>query len=164
MWRWDRENASAEAWRDMRSSVEAAIGAAEAHNVTLGFEPEHNNIVSDAASGRRLLDELGAPAHLKVVIDPANLFPGGDLDCQADTLNAAFDLLGDDVVLAHAKDVKADGAIVAAGKGALDYDLYISLLRFAPRDVPLIMHGLTEAEVPACLAFIQNVLARIPPS
>jgi sugar phosphate isomerase/epimerase len=164
MWRWHPENASAEAWRDMRSSVEAAIGAAETNDVTLGFEPEHNNIVSDAASGRRLLDELGSPAHLKVVIDPANLFASGDLDRQADTLNAAFELLGEDLVLAHAKDVRADGAIVAAGQGALDYDLYISLLHVAPRGVPLIMHGLTEAEVPACLAFLQNALARIPPS
>jgi sugar phosphate isomerase/epimerase len=164
MWRGHPDNASAEAWSDMRSSVEAAIGAAETHDVTLGFEPEHNNIVSDAATGRRLLDELGSPPQLKVVIDPANLFTGGDLDRQADTLNAAFDLLGDDLVLAHAKDVTADGAVVAAGHGALDYDRYLSLLHFAPREIPLIMHGLTEADVPACRSFIKKALAQIPRS
>jgi sugar phosphate isomerase/epimerase len=164
MWRWHPDNAKPEAWRDMRGSIEAAVGAAETYDVTLGFEPEHNNIVNDATTGRRLLDELGSPPQLKVVIDPANLFPGGYLALQADTLNAAFDLLGDDLVLAHAKDVTADGTIVAAGHGALDYELYISLLHFAAPDVALVMHGLTEAEVPTCRAFIQTALARILPS
>lgn len=160
MWRWHPDNATPEAWRDMRASIEAALVAAEAHDVTLGFEPEHNNVVNDATAGRRLLDELGSPPRLKVVIDPANLFPGGGLDRQADTLREAFELLGDDLVLAHAKDVTDDGAIVAAGHGALDYDLYVSLLQAAPGDVPLILHGLSEADVPECLAFVQAALAR----
>jgi sugar phosphate isomerase/epimerase len=164
MWRHHPDNATPEAWRDMRASVEAALGAAETHGVTLGFEPEHNNIVNDAAAGRRLLDELGSPPHLKVVIDPANLFPAGHLEHQADTLKWAFELLGADLALAHAKDVTTDGALVAAGRGALDYDLYISLLRLAPRDVAVVMHGLSEAEVPGCRAFIETVLARTRPS
>jgi sugar phosphate isomerase/epimerase len=164
MWRWHPDNATAEAWRDMRASIEAALGDAETHGVTLGFEPEHNNVVNDAASGRRLLDELGSPPQLKVVLDPANLFPSGHLERQADTLKSAFELLGADLALAHAKDVTGDGAIVAAGRGALDYDLYVSLLRAAPPDVALVMHGLSEAEVPGCRAFIQTVLARTRPA
>jgi sugar phosphate isomerase/epimerase len=164
MWRGHPDNATPEAWRDMRASVEAALGTAETHGVTLGFEPEHNNVVKDAAAGRRLLDELGSPPQLKVVLDPANLFPGGHLERQADTLKSAFDLLGDDLALAHAKDVKDDGTIVAAGHGALDYDLYISLLRLTPQEVALVMHGLSEAEVPGCRGFIQTALARTRPS
>ena len=56
-------------------------------------------------------------------------------------------------MLAHAKDVRADGSIVAAGHGDLDYELYLKLL--ADADVPLILHGLTEDEVPACVAFLR---------
>jgi sugar phosphate isomerase/epimerase len=164
MWRSHPDNATPEAWRDMRASVEAALDAAETHGVTLAFEPEHNNVVNDAAAGRRLLDELGSPAQLKVVLDPANLFPGGRLERQAETLTSAFELLGADVALAHAKDVTEDGTIVAAGRGALDYDLYISLLRLAPRDVAVVMHGLSEADVPGCRAFIETVLARTRPA
>jgi len=164
MWRLHPDNATPEAWREMRASIEAALGAAETHGVTLGFEPEHNNVVNDAAAGRRLLDELGSPPRLKVVLDPANLLPAGHLERQADTLKSAFELLGDDLALAHAKDVTDDGTIVAAGRGALDYDLYISLLRLVPRDVAVVMHGLSEAEVPGCRAFIQTALARTRPS
>jgi sugar phosphate isomerase/epimerase len=159
MWRGHRDNATPEAWSDMRAGVEAALVVAEQHGVTLAFEPEHNNVVDDAAAGRRLLSELDSPT-LKAIIDPANLFPGGGLAHQSDTLREAFELLGDELVLAHAKDVGADGTIAAAGRGDLDYDLYVALLRELDRDVPLILHGLAEAEVASSRRFVQAALAR----
>lgn len=159
MWRRHPDNGTPEAWRDMLASVEAALPLAEAHDVSLAFEPEHNNVVDSAAAGRRLLDEIRSP-HLRVVIDPANLFDGPDLDHQGDTLREAFELLGDDLVLAHAKDVQRGGAIVAAGQGDLDYDLYLALLAQTGRDVPLIMHGLAESDVRAGVAFLQAALTR----
>jgi sugar phosphate isomerase/epimerase len=154
MWRRHPGNATAEAWHDMRASLEPALALAERHGVTLAFEPEHNNVVDSAAAGRRLIDELASPC-LKVVIDAANLFSGGDLDRQADTLREAFDLLGDRLVLAHAKDVRGDGTIVAAGHGELDYDLFLRLLAEHDASVPVILHGLAESEVPGALAFLR---------
>ena len=101
-------------------------------------------------AARRLLDELRTP-HLQIIIDPANV----DLD--ADALREAFDLLGDDLVLAHAKDRRLDGTVVAAGQGDVDYDLYLELLRGC--DVPLILHGLGEHEVPGAVAFLRRPAA-----
>ena len=140
----------------MLASVEAALALAEAHGVTLAFEPEHNNVVDSAAAGRRLLDELRSP-HLRVVIDAANLLTGPDLDRQDEILREAFELLGDELVLAHAKDVRRDGAIVAAGRGELDYGAYLALLAQTGRDVPLILHGLDEREVPGSIAFLRRL-------
>jgi sugar phosphate isomerase/epimerase len=161
MWRRHPDNGTPQAWRDMREGLEPALALAEAHEVTLAFEPEHNNVVDSAAAGRRLLDEARS-GHLKVVLDAANLFSGADLDRQGETLREAFDVLGDDLVLAHAKDVRDDGSIVAAGRGDLDYDLYLALLRDAAGDVPLILHGLAESEVPDSTAFLRAALARTP--
>ena len=158
-WRRHPDNRTSEAWWDMLASIEAALTSAEAHDLTLAFEPEHNTIVDSATAGRRLLDEIRSP-HLKVIIDPANLFAGGDLDRQSNTLREAFHLLGDDLVLAHAKDVRSDGTIVAAGRGRLDYDLYLALLGHATTDVPLILHGLTEDQVTDSVAFLRAALAR----
>jgi sugar phosphate isomerase/epimerase len=155
MWRRHPDNGTPEAWRDMLESVAAALAVADAHDVTLGFEPEHNNVVDSAAAGRRLLEELRS-TQLKVVIDPANLEPSPD------ALREAFELLGDDLVLAHAKDVRRDGTIVAAGHGDLDYELYLALLDDAGGDVPLILHGLAESEVPGCVAFLRAALAKAP--
>jgi sugar phosphate isomerase/epimerase len=160
MWRGHPDNTTAEAWHDMIASVEAAVRQAESHGVTLAFEPEHNNVVGSAAAARRLLDEIGSP-HLKVVIDAANLVEGDELDQQRATLHEAFELLGGDLVLAHAKDVRDDGSIVAAGRGALDYDEYLALLaRVAGERVPLILHGLSEPEVSTSVAFLRAALAR----
>jgi sugar phosphate isomerase/epimerase len=155
MWRRHRDNQTPEAWRDMLASVEAALAVAEAHDVTLAFEPEHNNVVDSAVAGRRLLDELRSP-RLRVVIDAANLLTGPDLAHQGEILREAFELLGDELALAHAKDVRRDGAIVAAGRGELDYGAYVELLEQTGRDVPLILHGLDEQEVPGSIAFLRR--------
>jgi sugar phosphate isomerase/epimerase len=163
MWRGHPDNRSPEAWGDMVASVQAALEVAEANGVTLAFEPEHNNVVSSAAAGRRLLDEIRSP-HLRVVMDAANLLEAGDLGRQGEILRDAFELLGADIVLAHAKDVRADGAIVAAGRGELAHELYLALLGEAARDVPLILHGLAEDEVPGSLAFLRAAQERAAPA
>jgi sugar phosphate isomerase/epimerase len=73
MWRRHAGNATAEAWRDLRATVVAAIAVAERHGVVLAIEPEIGTVVDGPAAARRLLDELLSP-HLRVVTDAANLF------------------------------------------------------------------------------------------
>ena len=75
--------------------------------MTLAFEPEINNVVSSVMRARRLLDEIGSP-WLKVVIDPANLLRPGDMGRLSEILDEAFDWLGPDIVLAHAKEPIVD--------------------------------------------------------
>jgi sugar phosphate isomerase/epimerase len=161
MWRHHPDNASPEAWADMVASLAHALQIAEAHGVTLGVEPEHNNVVSSATAARRLLDDLSSP-HVKIVLDAANLIEPGALDRQDRTLREAFHLLGDDLVLAHAKDVTADGRVVAAGRGGLDYRLYVDLLDEAGFRGALVLHGLAEDEVADSVAFVRAVLDRAP--
>ena len=50
--------------------------------------------------------------------------------------------------------------MVAAGKGDLDYDLYLRHLAEAGFDGPLILHGLVEEEVDDRLAFLREKLVR----
>ncbi len=161
MWRAHPENSSPEAWRDSLEQIATALFVAERHDVVLAFEPEHHNVVADAAAGRRLLDELRSE-HLKVVLDAANLIRPGELARQHETLREAFALLGDALVLAHAKDVRDDGTIVAAGRGGLDYTLYVELLRDAGYTGPLVLHGLSEDEVPGALRYVRGHLGPPP--
>jgi len=160
MWRAHPANETAEAWADMRASVAEALAVAEADGVTLGVEPELNNVVRDARAARRLLDELGSD-RLKIVFDAANLVPPGRLADQDAILGDAIDLLGADVVLAHAKDVTADGRIVAAGRGDLDYDRYLALLGGAGYEGAVVLHGLDEAEVGAAVGFLRDRLQTV---
>ena len=159
MWRGHPANSRPDAWADLLASMEQALVIAEEYDLWLAIEPETANVVDSPAKARRLLDELRSP-RLKIIIDPANLFHVEDLPNQRAVLDAAFDLLGSDIVLAHAKDVRAvDGTVhhVTAGRGVLDYRHYLTLLRQIP--VPLIVHGLAEAEVEGALAFLRGALA-----
>jgi sugar phosphate isomerase/epimerase len=157
MWRAHPDNAGPQAWRDSLEQIAAALAVAERYDVVLAVEPEHNNVVADSTTARRLLDELRSN-HLKVVLDAANLIRPGELARQRETLREAFALLGESLVLAHAKDVRDDGTIVAAGRGDLDYGLFVELLRDAGYAGPLILHGLSEDEVPESARFLRGHL------
>jgi sugar phosphate isomerase/epimerase len=157
MWRYHPENDSPGAWRDLLVFMEQAVRVAEEHRVTLAFEPEVNNVVVSAEKGRLLLDEMRS-SHLKVVMDGANLFHEGELSYAREVLDTAFELLGEDIVIAHAKDVKSTGEVVAAGGGELDYDRYLENLRGVGFEGPVILHGLGESEVEGSVAFLRAKL------
>lgn len=157
MWRWHPENTSTQAWEDLLRSMDAALHIAEEEDVTLAFEPERANVINTASRGRALLDAIQSP-RLKVVIDPANLIVPGNEQQMHSVLDEAFDLLGKDIVLAHAKDRGPDDTFRAAGEGILDYNHYLRLLKAAAFDGPLILHGLTEDQVNVAVGFLRDKL------
>jgi sugar phosphate isomerase/epimerase len=163
MWRAHPENGTAAAWEEMVGTMRALVRHAEAHGVTLAFEPEVVNVVDTAEKAERLIAEIGSD-HLRVVMDPANYFHPPMLDRMTEVLEDAFAHVGRFIALAHAKDVRApapgsDECLrPAAGTGVLDYDRYLRLLRAAGYDGGLIMHSLDEAEVPASKAYVERYL------
>ncbi|NJM40134.1 MAG: sugar phosphate isomerase/epimerase [Anaerolineae bacterium] len=161
MWQHHPDNRTSEAWGDLLATMREAAHIAEAHNITLALEPEVNNVVDSARKARQLLDDIRS-THLKVVMDGANVFHTGELPRMRDILTEAFDLLGDDIALAHAKDLDHDGDAghLPAGYGLLDYGLYLSLLSKSSYTGPLILHGLTENQVPGCVAFLREMERR----
>jgi sugar phosphate isomerase/epimerase len=159
MWRYHPHNDTPGAWRTLLASMEQAVRVAEEHEVTLAFEPEVNNVVDSAEKGHRLLNEMRS-SRLKVVMDAANLFREGELAHSDKVLDKAFGLLGEDIAIAHAKDVKNTGEVVAAGRGELDFDRYLRSLRAARFDGPLILHGLEESEVEGSVAFLRARLGK----
>ena len=164
MWRRHPDNDTPVAWRDMAASMREAAEIARQVRVVLAFEPEVNNVVDSAQKARRLMDEIGSP-FLKVTFDAANLFHTGELPRMKEILDEAFALIGRDIVLAHAKDLDHDGDAghLAAGQGRLDYDRYVSLLHKYRFPGPLLLHGLTEAQMPGCVEFLREKIARLNP-
>ena len=142
--------------------MRAAADIARQAGVIVAFKPEVNNVVDSASKARRLLDEIGSP-HLKVTMDAASLFHAGELPRTSEILDQAFALVGKDVVMAHAKDLDHDGDAghQAAGDGKLDYDRYLPLLHSHGFKGPLFLHGLSEAQLPKCVAFLRAKLARV---
>jgi sugar phosphate isomerase/epimerase len=159
-WRGHADNGSAAAWRDLLEAMEKACLLAEAAGVRLGVEPELANVVSDAGRARAMIDALQSPA-LAIVLDPANVFEVAPVAVQRDVISHAVDLLGDRIVMAHAKDRDATGAFVAAGQGVVDFPHFLGRLRAAGFDGDLVTHGLTAQDAPGVAMFLQQTLARL---
>ncbi len=157
MWAMHPESNSPEAWADLLVSVERAVRVAESHGVTLGVEPEVGNTVNTVAKARRLLDEIASP-NLKIVMDGANIFQKGELPRMRAKLDEAFDLLGADIALAHAKDLDRDGEAghVPAGLGKLDYPYYLEKLEASGYAGAIILHALEPEQAADRIAFVRR--------
>ena len=161
MWRNHPDNASEATWRVLCSTLEQVLPIAEAAGVIIAFEPEFNNVASDAKKSRRLIDEMRSP-NLKVVMDAANIFGENDLSRMTKVLDEAFELLGEHIAIAHGKDLDhgGDAGHLAAGTGKLDYDHYVKLLCELPFDVSVILHGLSEDQVPDAADMLRRYAAK----
>ena len=90
--------------------------------------------------------------------------PGGQpvAALQAGVASGSFlrhiDVLGDRIIMGHAKDRTADGEFVTAGTGVLDYRHYFGRLRAVGFDGDMITHGLTADVAPAVAAFLSRML------
>jgi len=149
----------------MVACMRDAVRIAKQADAVLAFEPEVNNVVDSAKKSRRLMDEIGSP-HLKVTMDAANIFHAGEPARMSEILDEAFALIGKDIVLAHAKDLSHDGDAghEPAGHGRLDYDRYVALLHAYGFKGPLLLHSLSESQIPGCVAFLRKKLARLSES
>ena len=159
MWRPHPDNHLPDAWSDVVTEMAKAAEMAEKHNVIIAFEPEVANVIDSAPKARKLLDEIGSQS-LKVVFDGANIHQKGQLPNQHRTITEGVQLLAGDIAIAHAKDLDRDGEAghLAAGTGLLDYDHYLAALQAAGFDGPMILHGLSEEQVPSCVMFLQEKL------
>jgi sugar phosphate isomerase/epimerase len=157
MWRKHPDNHTPEAWADLLVQMEEAVRVAEAYDVTLGVEPEIGNTINSVHKARRLLDQVRSP-QLKIVMDGANIFQHGQLPRMREVLDQAFELLGSDIALAHAKDLDQDGEAghIAAGRGRLDYRYYLELLKRSGFEGSIILHALKPSEAKDRLAFVRS--------
>ena len=158
-WKWHEDNLKASAWDDLLRTTESILQYAEENNIVLGVEPEASNIINSASRARKYLDIFDTP-RLKIVMDAANLFHPEEVAEMEKMLFEAFDILEKDIVLAHAKDFSFAGdiAFTAPGKGALDFSLYLRLLKKTGYKGALIMHGLTEGEASESKAYLEKVI------
>ncbi|WP_137113441.1 sugar phosphate isomerase/epimerase [Mesorhizobium sp. GR13] len=162
-WRWHPDNASESAWFDLRKEMDSAVVLADRYDVVLGVEPELANVVSDAQSARRLLDEVGS-ARIKIIVDPANLFERADRDERRKIIEQAVDLLAPEIAMAHAKDRDTQGGFVAAGKGVVEFDHFLTRLKRANFNGPLVTHGLDASDAAAVGSFLRKTLSKVEQS
>ena len=170
MWRAHPANNSRAAWTDLIGSLEKLLPMAEEQGISLGIEPEPSNVINSAESARFLLDEIKSSS-LKIVMDGVNLLDANPTLVQSEVLARACDLLGEHIILAHAKDLRRDprftdssqhrlNEAVRGGEGsaAFNFEHYISLLQRVGFDGSLVLHNIVEDDVASAVAFTRKII------
>jgi len=156
-WRSHPENQTPEAWADLLTEMEKAVTLAEAHGVRLGIEPELANVVDSSAKAAHLLTEIRSDC-LKIVLDPANLFERATLDAQRKLISDAVETLGENIVMAHAKDRATDGSFTVPGRGVIDFSHFLHCLGDAGFQGPLVTHGLAASDAKPVADYLGGLL------
>jgi sugar phosphate isomerase/epimerase len=151
MWRRHPENDSPEAWKTLLDEMVKALAIADEYGVTLAFEPEPANVARSATKARELLDQLGHP-RLKICFDAANIAASDLTRDPKLVIDEAFDLLGNDIVIAHGKDITAAGEFCPAGTGIVPWSWCVERFDEIGYDGALILHSLKEADIPRAVA------------
>ncbi|MFW6156522.1 MAG: sugar phosphate isomerase/epimerase family protein [Armatimonadota bacterium] len=129
---------------------------AEEADITICVEPSYAQTVPNSWTMRGLIEEVGSP-NLKVLLDPANIL------CYDDT-SRPFDVLGEQIVLAHAKDCTVDEKgmpkFPAAGEGEVDWPVFIERL-MGLGDIPLIIEYANEETMGQVLDFLRAQIAEV---
>ena len=100
-----------------------------------------------------MADEVGSP-RCKVMLDPVNMMTARTSQTTTDFLNHTFDLIGDIIVAAHAKDVLLDEKHwvvkvdeVPPGMGTMDYETFLRRLSELDKDLVLTIEHLRDVGV-----------------
>jgi sugar phosphate isomerase/epimerase len=157
-WQHHPENQTPETWALLIAEMNRVAAVADQYGVMLGLEPELGNVMNNTAAAQRLLGDIGSP-HLGIVLDPANLFEVADGAEQQRLIAEAIEVLGDRLVMAHAKDRNRSGGFVAAGTGVIDFSDFVMRLRAVGFDGPLITHGLSAQAAPGVGQFLHDLIS-----
>jgi len=147
LWRPHPGNSTPGAWADMIGTLKKCVEIAERHDITLAVETEAATVVDTPEKARRMMDEIGSK-HLKMIMDCANLFHAGE--AKKSNVNKiiahAFEVYGNDVVVAHGKDIaESDGInFCPTGEGIVDYRQFIELLQKYGCKGDMLLHGVYD--------------------
>lgn len=147
LWTWSVDNDTAEAWDNMYETMEKAVELAEKAGLTLAIESEAANVIDTPENARRLLDAIGSN-HLKMILDCANLFHRGTAHREnvQIVLANAFEKFGDDIVIAHGKDIREGDGIdfCGTGLGIVDFAYTATMLETVGYTGDMFLHGIYE--------------------
>lgn len=161
-WSISPENATEGAYLQCRAALEKLAKTAEKAGAVVAIEPYWQNIIDSIDRAERLFREVKSPG-LRLIMDPCNYFRKEDLPRMKPMLEDMFRRLGSQIVVAHAKDVKAAAtgtALPAAGQGVLDYPLFLRLLAELDREMYLVVEHLTIKDVARARDFVLSQMGQ----
>lgn len=135
-------------------------GMAREKGVSIAIEPAFGHAIPDPWTTKRLLDDIGSPS-VGIVYDPANLVDPADPGGQAALFALAFELLGDRILVVHAKDFTlSEGrkSTTVPGRGAMDWKAALDGYAYLPHKPPIIIEDQRPLDYGPAASFLESVL------
>lgn len=145
-------------WEAFKATVEELAEEAEKWGVLLGLEGVSTHTLSCPAKIRRILDEVPSSS-IGVVLDPCNLI-GHEVQLQDEIVDNAFSLFGERIILAHLKDMYAEGSQVrhgAAGRGLFHTAEFLNKLEAHKPMIDVSLEDISGAEVSDTIALLNRL-------
>ena len=162
-----KDNWTMETWKLVVDGMKQILKDTAGMKVELGIEAVNMTCMNNPRAHLRLIEDVGDP-RLKVLLDPVNMISLRNYFRTTELINECFDLLGENILAAHAKDThilpnKMSAYIteVAAGKGQMDYELY--LVRLSRLNYPRALHieHIPEEEYPIAKKFLEETAEKV---
>lgn len=143
--------------------VRPVVEYAEKMGVIFAIEPVYKHIVYTVERARKVLDAIQSP-NLQIIFDPVNLLSVDNIDRQDDIIRKAFELLGSDIAVVHAKDYVIDNGelkSIAAGTGSLNYPLLLKLVKEHKPYVHITLENTVPENAVATREFMEKTYAEV---
>lgn len=154
VWAGHPEDFDAPAWKQLNDGLDELLPVAKESGSILALEGYVNNVLQNVNQVQGLLDKHKSP-HLGLMLDPFNYLSKHLLPAQERIVSHFLDEFEPFFVLAHLKDVAAEGAEVNTpefGTGVFEFSRYFEFLRTRRPDLPIILEHLPNEHVPAAVA------------
>lgn len=157
----DPETQSQEAFKDLVTSVESLVKAAEQSDAVVGIEPvADKHPLSTIDRTARLLQLIPSPK-LKIIFDPVNLIPSKGILDQGDFLRSAFQAFGPAIAVLHTKDYtirkgQKDDTI-PLGSGELDVPTLMNLVISNSPDITVLIENFRSENLHASLSYLKRL-------
>jgi len=158
-------NWTKETWEKSVAATKQILKDTAGCKIDLGFEAVNSCNNNTPQSHVRLKADVGDD-RVKVVLDPVNMLHPGTIYRTSELINECFDLIGEDIVYAHAKDLVWNEMLpafdgVTLGEGTMDYEQYLVRLSRMKRPRALLIEHLPEEKYEPSRRYLVETAARL---
>ena len=162
-----RDNWSEKTWKISVRAIQQILKDTTGMKVSLAVEALNLANVNNPVAHKRLRDDIGDP-RVKVCLDPTNMINLAVYNRTTELINECFDILGEYILVAHAKDslvtpnkMSAYLTQVLPGTGVIDYEQYLVRLSRLKYPRTLIIEHLKTEDYPKAKKFIEDTAKKV---
>ncbi len=162
-----RDNWTWDTWKLSVKVIRQILKDTAGMKVALGIEALNLNNINTPGAHLKLIEDVGDP-RCRVTIDPVNMINLGTYFRTTELINKCFDLLGENIIVADAKEtyilpnrMSAYITQVVPGRGVLDYETYLVRLSRLKYPRTLLIEGIDIEEYPEAKKYIEETAVKV---